>query len=400
VPISHSISDDNDPAGSLEEFGLSKYEARAYMTMIGKGSLAASEIAYYANLPRTKIYQTMKKLEKKGLAVVSKQKPLICSAIPPEEAFGELVNLHDRRVKNMKKIVENLQKINDEGQRPKGSEERRYFILDPNSALEKVASLLASSRSSVNAALEPWGLRLLSQCRQSLLRGLTNGSRVRIILSASCLGSESLVSIPEGIELRFGGVESSPSNLLIVDSTHMVSVDSSNGKAALFSSSDSFGSFHSRNFERDWGNATEIKYPLGSKPAIASKAVELVRIVENGLSAKILEFAVSGRNVDIPSGLVETMEEKYGFRITGMGQSEVMDLVDSALRICCFGSLKLDQSNNTISLQSKIESKHVLPLAFMLASYFRRAGNDARIIQQNGKGAQLVQLRLSRPIAS
>ena len=38
-----------DLPGSLEEFGLSKYEARAYLTMIVKGSLAVSEIAYYAN---------------------------------------------------------------------------------------------------------------------------------------------------------------------------------------------------------------------------------------------------------------------------------------------------------------------------------------------------------------
>ena len=147
----------NDLPGSLEEFGLSKYEARAYLTMTGKGSLAASEIAYYANLPRTKIYQTIKKLEKKRLAVISKQKPLICSAIPPEEAFAEIVNLHERRVKNMRKIIDRLQKLNDEGQRPKGSEERRYFILDANSTLEKIGSLIVGSRSSISATLDPWG---------------------------------------------------------------------------------------------------------------------------------------------------------------------------------------------------------------------------------------------------
>src|ERR687885_2869335 len=135
------ITDSNsDLPGSLEEFGLSKYEAKAYITMIGKGSLAASEIAYYANLPRTKVYQTVKKLEKKRLAVISKQKPLICSAIPPDEAFAEILNLHERRIRNMRKTVEELQKINDEGQRPRGSEEKRYFILDASSALEKISS--------------------------------------------------------------------------------------------------------------------------------------------------------------------------------------------------------------------------------------------------------------------
>ena len=78
----------------------------------------ASEIAYYSNLPRIKIYPTLKKLEKKKLSIISQQKPLICSAIPPQEAFGEIVELHERRSKNMKKIVDILQRINDEVQKP------------------------------------------------------------------------------------------------------------------------------------------------------------------------------------------------------------------------------------------------------------------------------------------
>ena len=36
----NSNNNSNDLVGSLEEFGLSKYEARAYLTMIGRGSLA------------------------------------------------------------------------------------------------------------------------------------------------------------------------------------------------------------------------------------------------------------------------------------------------------------------------------------------------------------------------
>jgi len=382
----------NELPGNLEEFGLSKYEARAYLTMIGKGSLAASEIAYYANLPRTKIYQTIKKLEKKRLAVISKQKPLICSAIPPEEAFSEIVNLHERRVKNMKKIIDRLQKINDEGQRPKGSEERRYFILDANSALEKIGSLIAGSRSSITATLDQWGLRLISQCKLSLVKAVTAGVRARFILGSHCIGSESILQLPEGIDLRTGEV---PSNVIIIDSTHMVSIDSSNGKAALFSSADSFGALQSKGFEEAWGRAGEIKYLLDTEPAVAAKAVELARIVENGLSLKMLEYAVGG--ADMPAELVQDIDEKYGLKISDMSAAEVMDLVDSALKISCLGGLKHDRSNNILSLQSKVDSKNVLPWALVLGSYFRRAGNEPRIIQQ-GKSPQLVHLRLARPV--
>jgi len=50
---------------NLEEFGLSKYESMAYITLVSRGTLGASEIAYYSNLPRTKIYTILKKLERK-----------------------------------------------------------------------------------------------------------------------------------------------------------------------------------------------------------------------------------------------------------------------------------------------------------------------------------------------
>ncbi|MDW0141392.1 MAG: helix-turn-helix domain-containing protein [Nitrososphaeraceae archaeon] len=395
------LTDPNiDLPGSLEEFGLSKYEARAYLTMIGKGSLAVSEIAYYANLPRTKVYQTVKKLEKKKLAVISKQKPLICSAIPPEEAFAEIVNLHDRRVRNMKKIVDSLQKINDESQRPKGSEERRYFILDANSTLEKISNLIADSRSSVTATLDPWGLRLVSQCKPSVVRALTSGVRLRMILGSQCIGNENVFQLPDGVELRTAEVVS---NLIIIDSSYMVSIDSSNGKAAFFASTDSFAMLQAKNFEEVWSSASDMKYLLDMQPEVAGKAIELIRIVENGLAAKMLEYAIS--RLDMPAELVEVIDERCGLKISGMSASEMMDLVDSALKISCLGGLKHDRNNNIVSLQSKLDNKQILPWALVLASYFKFTGNEPRIMQQQqqqqqeqGKSVQLMHLWLSKPL--
>lgn len=392
------MSDVNsDLPGSLEEFGLSKYEARAYLTMIGKGSLAVSEIAYYANLPRTKVYQTVKKLEKKKLAVMSKQKPLICSAIPPEEAFTEILNLHDRRVKNMRRIVDLLQKISDDSQRPKGSEERRYFILDANSTLEKISTLIANSRSSVVATLDPWGLRLISQCKSSLVKALTTGVRLRMILGSQCIGNENSTELPEGIELRTAEIVS---NLIIIDSSYMVSIDNNNGKAAFFSSMDSFAMLHARNFEEAWRGASEMKTLLNMPPDLAAKAVELIRIVENGLASRMLENAIN--RLEMSTELVDIIDEKYGLKISNMATNEMMDLVDSALKISCLGGLKHDRSNNMVSLQSRLDNKQILPWALILASYFKLTGNEPRIMQiqqqEKGKSTQLMHLRLSKPL--
>jgi hypothetical protein len=78
--------------------------------------------------------------------------------------------------------------------------------------------------------------------------------------------------------------------------------------------------------------------------------------------------------------------------------SEIMDLVDSALKISCLGSLKHDRSNNVVSLQSKVDSKDILPWGLVLASYFKRSGNEPRIMQQQAKNLQLMHLRLSKPL--
>jgi hypothetical protein len=289
-----------------------------------------------------------------------------------------------------------LQKINDESQRPRGSEERRYFILDANFTLEKIKSLIADSRSSVTATLDPWGLRLLSECKASLVRALTVGVRLRMILGSQCIGNENVFQLPDGIELRTAEVMS---NLIIIDSSHLVLIDSSNGKAAFFASPDSFAMLQAKNFEEAWSSASEMKYLLDMQPEAAAKALELIRIVENGLAAKMLEYAIS--QLDMSSELVQVIDERYGLNISRMSASEMMDLIDSALKISCLGGLKHDRNNNMVSLQSKLDSKQVLPWALVLASYFKSTGNEPRIMrqqQQQGKNMHMMHLWLSKPV--
>jgi sugar-specific transcriptional regulator TrmB len=392
----YKLYNSTDLVGSLEEFGLSKYEAKAYLTMIDKGSLAASEIAYYSNLPRTKVYPTLKKLEKKKLSAISQKKPLVCSAIPPEEAFGEIVELHERRLKNMKKIVDKLRRINEEGQAPTGSEERRYFVIDPKSALEKVGNLIASSKSSINAVLDVWGIRLISQCKLSLIRAVTNGIRIRLVIANQCIGNENLFLLPEGIDLKIGNVSS---NIIIIDSNNMISVDSSNGKAAVFTSMDIFGLSQLRNFEEQWSNAMEVKHIVNTEPGIALQAIQLTKIVENGLLSCMFTYAINPCT-DSSALLIKSME-KCGIRVSDTNVNKILNIIDSALRMTYSGSLKHDKSNNIISIQSKIDRKPVFPWAILLTSYFNHIGNESRIMQNSERdsNAEIIHIKLSKPIS-
>jgi len=379
----HSTS---DLVGSLEELGLSRYEAGAYLTMIRKGSLAASEISYYANLPRTKVYSTLKKLEKKRLSIVSQSKPLICSAIPPEEAFGDIVKLYERRSKNMKKIVERLQRITDD-QKPKASEERRYYILDPNSTLEKIMSLIANSKSSVYAALDGWGIQLMSRCRSAMIKAITAGVKIRLLLATQCLGNENLASIPEDIDMKIGNV---PSNVIIIDSSHLVAVDSSNGKGALFVSIDVFGLSQLRSFEIEWNNAFDIRQIVNMHPDIVWKANKLIKILENASLEEI------SKNLDDPVSDLIKLAQKCGIEIFDTNLDEMLTVADCALHITCSGDLIHDKNNNILSIRSKVGSESVSRWVALLLSYLRHNGNDPKIIRnfKNNDSENCIHIKL------
>jgi HTH-type transcriptional regulator, sugar sensing transcriptional regulator len=379
----------SDLVGSLEELGLSRYEAGAYLTMIRKGSLAASEISYYANLPRTKVYSTLKKLEKKRLSIVSQSKPLICSAIPPEEAFSDIVKLYERRSKNMKKIVERLQRITDD-QKPKASEERRYYILDPNSTLEKIMSLIANSKSSVYAALDGWGIQLMSRCRLAIIKAITAGVKIRLLLATQCLGNENLASIPEDIDMKIGNV---PSNLIIIDSSHLVAVDSTNGKGALFVSIDVFGLSQLRSFEIEWNNAFDVRQIVNMHPNVVWKANKLIKILEN---SNIIEEIP--KDLDDPTPDLIKSAQKSGIDIFDTNLDEMLTIVDCALHISCSGDLIHDKNNNILSIRSKVGSEFVSRWVVLLVSYLRHNGNEPKIIRnfKNNGSENCIHIKLSK----
>ena len=276
--VSNISIENNDLIGNLEEFGISQYEARAYLTMIGKGSLSASEIAYYSHLPRTKIYLTLKKLEKKGLSVISQQKPLICSAINPTEAFEEIVLTQEQRLMNMKKVIDKLQKINDKSNYLKGLEEKRYFILDPKSTFQKLTTLVENSRTSIIAILDVWGLRLISQCKSLLIKAITKGIEIKFLISNQCIGSEDLSFLPNEIMIKVGNVFS---NIIILDSGNIINIDGGNGKAALFTSIDILGFSYMKIFEEEWKKAVEIKSLNKTESVNQLKVVQLIKFIED-----------------------------------------------------------------------------------------------------------------------
>lgn len=74
---------------SLQKLGLSNYSARTYIVITNLGPVDATSIALEANIPRTKIYEVLKKLEEDGWIIVEQGRPKLFSAQDPRSIIDD-----------------------------------------------------------------------------------------------------------------------------------------------------------------------------------------------------------------------------------------------------------------------------------------------------------------------
>ena len=72
---------------ALEAIGLTEYEAKAYISLIQVGTSNAGNLSKLTEIPHSKIYEVLIRLEKKKLIEVQKGRPLFFKAIKPSSAI-------------------------------------------------------------------------------------------------------------------------------------------------------------------------------------------------------------------------------------------------------------------------------------------------------------------------
>jgi len=363
-----------DLVANLEEFGLSKYESMAYITLVSRGTLGASEIAYYSNLPRTKIYTTLKKLERKKLSTLSSQKPMIAAATPPNEAFGDIITLQERRLASMHNILENLEKLRQDGK--KSYEEKKYLILEPNMVVRKIEELISSSKSSIDLVLDSWGQNVVFQCKSSIAAASKKGVKIKMLLGVESLITDGIGTMPDGVETRS---DTTSGNILIFDYKKIIFIDSTNGKASLVMTTDPFGSAYVNLFHEKWKNA--IRLNTGMLDGKVPKAsLILSKMVESDLSQVLLDMSMKKDN---DYALLIEEIEKIDSEAQCQSIEEIINIVDYALRISYSGYLKYENQDNMLKLHFDSKDRSIVPWARIIIGYIKKFGNDAQIIQED-----------------
>src|SRR3990172_13310175 len=74
-------------------FGLNLYEAKIWTALLSRGVSTAGELADIGNVPRSRAYDILESLEKKGFVVMKLGKPIKYLAVEPKEVVERVKKL-------------------------------------------------------------------------------------------------------------------------------------------------------------------------------------------------------------------------------------------------------------------------------------------------------------------
>jgi sugar-specific transcriptional regulator TrmB len=74
----------------LKSFGLNSYETKLWVALLSVGTSTAGELSDIANVPRSRTYDVLEGLEKKGFIITRIGKPIKYLAIAPEEVLERI----------------------------------------------------------------------------------------------------------------------------------------------------------------------------------------------------------------------------------------------------------------------------------------------------------------------
>lgn len=108
----------------IKEFGLNSYEGKLWLALLSRGVSSAGELADLSGVPRSRTYDVLETLEKKGFIVVKVGKPIKYLAVPPAEVVDRVRKriVDDAQVKSDNlanlhgsKVLEELDTLHSQG---------------------------------------------------------------------------------------------------------------------------------------------------------------------------------------------------------------------------------------------------------------------------------------------
>lgn len=141
-----------------EYFDLNVYETKVWVALLSKGIASAGEVAELSGVPRSRTYDVLESLEKRGFAIIKIGKPVKYIAIKPLEVVEKIKSnvMNDAQdkvkslstLKNTQEYLE-LEQLHNTGIAPIKSNDLTGSLRGRSNILSRVRELMENSKKEV-----------------------------------------------------------------------------------------------------------------------------------------------------------------------------------------------------------------------------------------------------------
>lgn len=166
----------------LREVGLREYETRAYLTLLERGAMTASEVSEHGGVPYSKVYEILNSLERKGWVEVERGRPSRYFPKAPSESLEAAKLRLEDMVNSWKRVVMGeLQPLYE--QRELMEKPDIWILRGEFSILAKLREMLDAAHKELMIAVPVFAKGFVDASVSVLAQVRDSGVRVQIMMA-------------------------------------------------------------------------------------------------------------------------------------------------------------------------------------------------------------------------
>ncbi len=174
---------------TLEDAGLSQYQADAYVSLLELGSASATELADASGVPSARIYDVLRDLEERGYVETYEGDALRARARDPRKALDDLRDRADR-------LVSAAEEAESRWEAPAPDRHRVDIVKRFETVTDRAVEAVANAENEVALAVSP---AEFDRFRDALATAYENGAVVKVTLVAEDAEDLPVASAFEGV---------------------------------------------------------------------------------------------------------------------------------------------------------------------------------------------------------
>lgn len=249
----------------LKDFGLNSYESKLWIALLSRGVSTAGELSDISNVPRSRTYDVLESLEKKGFIIMKVGKPIKYLAMHPGEVI-ERVKKHvaeeaEERSKMLtglkdSDLLNELQTLHTEGIKLVDPTDKSGAFRGQDKVHEHLHFMIKNAKKSITLMTSEQGAeRKLEALSAPLKKAAKAGVDVRVVLPTTAkkdvvegFSSFAKVKQQKSTEARFCVIDGKEMLLFLTDDKNVhKSYD-----CAVWVEAPQFVEFFGSMFDKEW----------------------------------------------------------------------------------------------------------------------------------------------------